>query len=116
MPCSRTISRQFTASGLREIRRIVAEKISDDGMRLAIHEVCLNAICHGGGAGWLAFDQCGGCQVWDFGPGIPPDYHQRVCASDEHGRGLLIARSLAAVTVASGPCGTLVTISPTEVR
>lgn len=90
----------------------MASKIPDDGMRLAIHEICLNAVTHGGGVGWLAFDLYGGCQVWDFGQGIPPGTPDPAEVLSEHGRGLLIARSLATVVVASGPCGTLVTIAP----
>jgi len=109
MPCSRTTPQEFTIDDLRRIRRLVATRIIDNGERLAIHEVCLNAVTHGGGTGWLAF--CGRnqtCQVWDHGQGIRRNPAPQV----ESGRGLLIARSLATVVVASGPCGTLVTIAP----
>lgn len=113
----------FAAGDLAAVRTAVAshalalglEPERRDDAVLVVHELCGNAVTHGGGAGRLVVwsePRRLICQVSDSGPGmaegaltgtdLPP---ARTCG----GRGLWIARRLAAVRISTGPTGTTVT-------
>jgi anti-sigma regulatory factor (Ser/Thr protein kinase) len=104
----------FDASTLHLLRERVAACAVAAGMReerasdvtLAVHELAVNAVRHGAGAGRLLMRAAGGalrCLVSDAGPGAAP-------WPVEQGHGLWIVRAVAGqVTVSSGPHGSQVT-------
>ena len=86
----------------------------DDVVMIA-HELASNAIRHGGGAGRLRLwrdDYRLLCRVTDTGPGLADvagSGAELPSAQVPGGRGLWIARRLAAVRIDSGPKGTVIT-------
>jgi serine/threonine-protein kinase RsbW len=90
-----------------------------DDVVITAHELCSNAVKHGGGSGrlrmWREADRIL-CRVTDLGSGMvdrtgrglgpPPPYAMG-------GRGLWIARRLAEVHIDTGPHGTTVTAAVT---
>jgi serine/threonine-protein kinase RsbW len=92
-----------------------------DDLVLAVNELAINAVRHGGGRGTLGIWYEGGtvwCRVRDSGPGIPEAVACR-CATPEppshtavEGRGLwLVHRMVATTVIETGPDGTTVTIA-----
>jgi anti-sigma regulatory factor (Ser/Thr protein kinase) len=82
---------------------------------LVAHELSTNAVRHGGGAGRLRLwrdDFRLLCRVSDSGPGLADAATAGVeppSARVPGGRGLWIARRLAAVRIDTGPTGTVIT-------
>jgi anti-sigma regulatory factor (Ser/Thr protein kinase) len=82
---------------------------------LVAHELCSNAVRHGGGAGRLRMWRAGEylfCQVSDAGPGlVEPERAgtKRPSPTVPGGRGLWIARQLSALEIETGPSGTTIT-------
>ncbi len=88
---------------------------------LAVNELAINAVRHGGGRGTLRIWYDGAtvwCRVRDDGPGIP-DAITSQCVSPQppsftafEGRGLWLVHQMAATTIIeTGPDGTAVTIA-----
>jgi anti-sigma regulatory factor (Ser/Thr protein kinase) len=128
MPTNRAVSvpvldRVFESGELTPLRSDVsayATELGANGERLddvvlLVHELCGNAVQHGGGAGRLQLwrdDHRLICRVTDQGPGLddpesagtelPP-------VRSVGGRGLWLARRIATVRIESGPAGTTVT-------
>jgi anti-sigma regulatory factor (Ser/Thr protein kinase) len=82
---------------------------------LVAHELCSNAVRHGGGAGrlrmWRA-DERLYCQVSDAGPGLVEPERAgayRPSPTVPGGRGLWIARQLSVLEIETGPSGTTIT-------
>ena len=82
---------------------------------LVVHELCGNAIRHGGGAGRLRLHRLGDrliCQVSDSGPGMTGTDHagtELPPLRTPGGRGLWLARRFSSVRIASSRSGTTVT-------
>ena len=88
---------------------------SVDDIVLTAHELCTNAVKHGGGSGrlhmWREDDRVV-CQVSDSGPGMADPAGGGPAPPAPYatgGRGLWIARRLAEVHIETGPHGTTVT-------
>jgi anti-sigma regulatory factor (Ser/Thr protein kinase) len=108
------------APDVGEVRRRVSAAARDAGLRpdhadrftLAVNEVVINALQHGGGVAEVAIRQDSGVVVTvaDRGPGLLLDDPIRLPSPDqEHGRGLwLIHRLCEDVTIDRGPGGTRV--------
>ena len=113
----------FAAGELAALRTAVAAHAIALGLEperledavLVVHELCGNAVMHGGGTGRLALWADGThliCQVSDSGAGmdeaaltgteLPPP-------RTAGGRGLWLARRFSAVRISTGPTGTTVT-------
>jgi anti-sigma regulatory factor (Ser/Thr protein kinase) len=113
----------FTAGELAAVRIAVAAHAIALGLEqdlledtvLVVHELCGNAVRHGGGTGRLRLRRVGDrlvCQVSDSGPGMGQTDlagTDRPPAPAPGGRGLWLARRFASVRIASGPSGTTVT-------
>lgn len=116
------LDQPFDADALFTLRSAVAAHASElgagpavDDTILVAHELSSNAVRHGGGSGRLRLWRAGAylyCQVTDSGQGLAdPDNTgtSRPPPSVPGGRGLWIARQLAAVEIDTGPEGTTVT-------
>jgi anti-sigma regulatory factor (Ser/Thr protein kinase) len=113
---------QFDEEALFTLRSAVAAHAAELGagtaladMILVAHELSSNAVRHGGGTGRLRLWRAGGhlyCEVTDTGPGLSDPESagtRRPSPSVPGGRGLWIARYMAAVEIKTGPDGTTVT-------
>jgi anti-sigma regulatory factor (Ser/Thr protein kinase) len=128
MPTNRPASvpvldRAFVSGQLTALRSEVSSYAAElgasgdrlDDVVLLAHELCGNAVEHGGGAGRLRMWRDNHrlvCRVTDDGPGL--DDVDRAGAAlpsalSEGGRGLWLARRIATVRIDSGPDGTIVT-------
>ncbi len=112
----------FAAGDLIRLRPAVAAYAAELGagrrgedVVLIAHELASNAIRHGGGTGRLRLwrdDYRLLCRVSDTGPGLADVAGagaELPSAQVPGGRGLWIARRLAAVRIDSGPKGTVIT-------
>ena len=79
------VDEQFDRSSVAAIRKKVSAAAAGQGLRdvpltrfaVAVHEIVLNAVRHGGGHGELRLWRAGGvlhCLVRDEGPGVPDRY------------------------------------------
>jgi anti-sigma regulatory factor (Ser/Thr protein kinase) len=90
-----------------------------DDIVLVAHELCSNAVQHGGGSGRLQLWREEGrimCRVADFGAGMADPARRGLEPPPPHatgGRGLWIARQLADVHIDSSAHGTTVTAAVT---
>jgi anti-sigma regulatory factor (Ser/Thr protein kinase) len=89
---------------------LVGQRLED--FLVAINEVAVNAVMHGGGSGRLALWHANGelvCEITDSGPGIPPDrVHGAALPSPlaVGGRGLWLARRLSdSMSISGGAVG-----------
>lgn len=109
---------EFGPDDLRHVREVVrtiaGERIPDraDNAVLAVHEVAVNSIVHGGGHGLLRIDETPGSLVFtvedDDGTGSAPRLAE-VDTLSTSGRGLLIAQRLSdELTIESGASRTRV--------
>lgn len=109
---------EFGPDDLRTVREIVravaVERIPDrvDNAVLAVYEVAVNSIVHGGGHGLLRIDETPGALVFtvedDDGTGSAPRLSE-VDTLSTSGRGLLIAQRLSdELTIESGASRTRV--------
>ena len=116
------LDQTFDASNLLPLRSAVAAYAAElgagarvDDLVLIAHELASNAVRHGGGGGRLRLwrdDYRVICRVSDDGRGIASagDAGAELPGPrSEGGRGLWIARRLAAVRIDSGPRGTTIT-------
>jgi anti-sigma regulatory factor (Ser/Thr protein kinase) len=98
---------------------VTGDRLND--LVLAVNELAINAVRHGGGRGTLRIWYDGKtvwCRMRDEGPGIPDAITAR-CVSPEppshtafEGRGLWLVHQMAATTIIeTGPDGTTVTIA-----
>jgi len=128
MPTNRMASvpmldRAFESGGLTGLRAEVASYAAElgatgtrlDDVVLLAHELCGNAVQHGGGCGRLQMwrdDHRIVCRVTDEGPGMT-DAETRgtelPSPRSEGGRGLWLARGIAGLRIETGPSGTTVT-------
>jgi anti-sigma regulatory factor (Ser/Thr protein kinase) len=110
----------FDGDGLTALRSAVAAYATElgagrriDDVVLVAHELASNVIRHGGGYGRLRLwrtDAAIRCRVSDSGPGLVGIGADELPSPQvPGGRGLWIARRLAAVTIETGPDGTIVT-------
>jgi len=128
MPTNRAVSvpvldREFVNGELSSLRGDVTAYASElgaagarlDDVVLLAHELCGNALQHGGGAGRLQMwrdDHELVCRVMDSGPGLDDVEQagsQLPSVRSIGGRGLWLARRIATVRIDSGPGGTTVT-------
>ena len=127
MPTNRRATRPvldqtFDAGNLLPLRCAVAAYAAElgagarvDDLVLIAHELASNAVRHGGGRGRLRLwrdDYRVVCRVSDGGPGITQAADagaELPGPRSEGGRGLWIARRLAAVRIDTGPEGTTIT-------
>jgi anti-sigma regulatory factor (Ser/Thr protein kinase) len=113
----------FDVNTLHELRKAVLAEATAAGMPdgramevvLAVHELAANAVRHGGGTGRARVHVVAGglrCQVSDPGKGSAdgdPSAARRWPVRPGHG--LWLVRNTADhLTVAAGPCGSLVTV------
>jgi anti-sigma regulatory factor (Ser/Thr protein kinase) len=116
------LDQTFDRSGLLALRCAVAAYAAElgagprvDDIVLIAHELSSNAVRHGGGAGRLRLwrdDYRLMCRVSDSGPGLADAAGTGVELPSPQmpgGRGLWIARRLAAVRIDTGPGGTVIT-------
>ncbi len=116
------LDQTFDEQALFALRSAVAAHAAELGASrsladtiLVAHELCSNAVRHGGGSGRLRLWRAGEflyCQVCDSGPGLADPERAgtvRPPPSVPGGRGLWIARQLADLHIASGPDGTRIT-------
>ncbi|GAA2579699.1 hypothetical protein GCM10010435_66220 [Winogradskya consettensis] len=93
----------------------VADERTAEDVVLIVHELCSNAVRHGGGTGRLQVWVAGGalhCEISDSGPGFaqPGLVGQALPApSLPGGRGLWIARKMSDLRIVSDDSGTTVT-------
>ena len=127
MPTNRRVTRPvldqaFDAGGLPALRSAVAAYAAElgagrrvDDVVLIAHELASNAVRHGGGLGRLRLwrdDFRLLCRVSDSGPGLADGATagaELPAPQTPGGRGLWIARRLAAVRIDTGPTGTVIT-------
>jgi len=112
----------FDGTALYALRNTVAAHIRDvtetrtaESVVLIVHELCSNAVRHGGGTGqlriWIA-DRALHCEVNDTGPGLTePGLAGRELPSPlvPGGRGLWIARQMSELSITTGDTGTTIT-------
>jgi anti-sigma regulatory factor (Ser/Thr protein kinase) len=116
------LDQTFDAGGLLGLRSAVAAYAAElgagrrvDDVVLVAHELSSNAVRHGGGAGRLRLwrdDFRLLCRVSDSGPGLADAATAGVAPPSPRvpgGRGLWIARRLAAGRIDTGPTGTVIT-------
>jgi anti-sigma regulatory factor (Ser/Thr protein kinase) len=119
-----TLTRDFTADDVTTLRHAVAQFAADNGMTdvtrywfvLAVHEVAVNAVRHGGGKGHLELWYADGhlqCRITDHGPGVPTNPHPglswtRPATNATSGRGLWLAQRVCQITTFSDGTGTTV--------
>jgi len=128
MPTNRAVSvpvldRVFGSGELAALRSDVAAYAAElgaagtrlDDVILLAHELCGNAVEHGGGAGRLQIwrdDHRLVCRVTDEGPGLVNaeiEGTELPSPRAEGGRGLWLARRIATVRIETGRSGTTVT-------
>jgi len=127
MPTNRRVTRPvldqaFDAGGLPALRSAVAAYAAElgagrrvDDVVLIAHELASNAVRHGGGLGRLRLwrdDFRLLCRVSDSGPGLADGATagaELPAPQTPGGRGLWIARRLAAVRIDTGRTGTVIT-------
>ncbi|MEU4427880.1 ATP-binding protein [Actinoplanes sp. NPDC024001] len=114
--------REFTGNDLGGLRRDVTHFAQENGLTgpvlyrfvLAVHELAINAVRHGGGHGRLDLQRTGDqlrCRISDHGPGMPPARHHNRPARDAlSGRGLWLAQHGGDLTWKSDNVGTTVTL------
>jgi anti-sigma regulatory factor (Ser/Thr protein kinase) len=116
------LDQTFDAGGLIALRSAVAAYAAElgagrrvDDVVLIAHELSSNAIRHGGGSGRLRLwrdDYRLMCRVSDGGPGLTDAANagaEPPAPQVPGGRGLWMARRLAAVRIDTGPTGTVIT-------
>ncbi|WP_305788634.1 ATP-binding protein [Symbioplanes lichenis] len=120
--CPTAFERAFDDSDLHGLRAAVATYVTGiagadaaETVVLIAHELCSNAVRHGGGSGrirlWVAGDGEIHCEVTDQGPGLTdPDVgHSLPPPSLPGGRGLWIARNMSELRIVTGATGTTIT-------
>lgn len=125
-PADPPLDQPFDADGLFALRSAVAAHATELGAGsvvadavLVAHELSSNAVLHGGRSGRLLLWRDGDrlyCQVTDSGGGLGDPAHAGTIRSHPSvpgGRGLWIARQLAAIEIATGPTGTTITAALT---
>ncbi|MET7419039.1 ATP-binding protein [Dactylosporangium sp. NPDC005555] len=102
----RAVSREFTGDGLRRVRDLVdraarvagISAVNAHNLVIAVNELAVNAVRHGGGSGRIVIEQTGDgvrIEVSDHGPGLPEHLSQELPAPDAvGGRGLWMVRNL----------------------
>jgi serine/threonine-protein kinase RsbW len=120
-PPARVRLRSVRAPDVGSIRRRLADVAAGAGVPaervapfiLAVNEIVINAIQHGGGIADVVIAANGDrleVEVRDYGDGIPPDVPTELPPLDQsHGRGLWLARQLCPA-VKVRPAGSLGTI------
>jgi anti-sigma regulatory factor (Ser/Thr protein kinase) len=116
------LDQPFDAEALFALRSAVAAHATEMGAGPAVpdiilvaHELSTNAVRHGGGSGRLRMWRSGDrlfCRVADGGPGLADPEHAgmtRPSPSVPGGRGLWIARQMAAVEIRTTADGTCIT-------
>lgn len=117
-----TLTRDFTAGDITDLRHTVARFAEDNGLTdltqyrfvLAVHEMAVNAVQHGGGKGHLELwhaDAHLHCRITDHGPGMATPHPSRPATHATTGRGLWLAQHACQITTNSGPTGTTVTLT-----
>ncbi|MFC4038512.1 ATP-binding protein [Dactylosporangium siamense] len=121
-----SVSRVFTAGGVRRVRQLVAHVGREAGLVerllpgfvLAVQELLTNAVRHGGGWGRIRLYRDGDvlvCVVTDHGPGFAGDLKRfggLPPVDSEGGRGLLLARQIAdSFHIGTGPAGATITVT-----
>ncbi len=116
----------FAASGITALRHTVRDRarasgLTDDALDdfvIAVHELVVNAVRHGGGRGFLRLRRDGDtliCDVTDHGAGFPggvPAPAGPPAADVPGGRGILLARQLSDTLMFSdGPEGVTATVT-----
>jgi len=114
----------FKADGLFRLRSAVAAYADELGagseggdVVLVAHELCSNAVKHGGGSGRLRLwrdDRGIRCRGSDSGAGMTDPASrgfERPSPQIPGGRGLWIVRRLADVHISTGPTGTTITVT-----
>jgi anti-sigma regulatory factor (Ser/Thr protein kinase) len=113
---------EFDLASLAELRVSVTAQAAQSGLAdmnqtkfvLAVHEVAVNAVRHGGGHGRLRLwrdDRDLWCLVSDHGPGIPAEHRggeRRRDSADRLGSGVglwLVRQVCSEVRIGSGPDG-----------
>jgi anti-sigma regulatory factor (Ser/Thr protein kinase) len=117
------LSERFDERSLSGLRQRVSAAAAGTGLDdltlskfvLAVHEITINAVRHGGGEGELRLwrDRDGlRCEVVDFGRGIPAERlgALRPSTGQIGGWGLWLARQICTVEATTGPDGTRVTL------
>lgn len=117
---------RFSHGDLARVRTLVAGFAAASGIGprlddvvLMAHELCANVIQHGGGDGRLWMWRDGHhlmCRVSDSGPGMADTARvgtELPASRSSSGRGLWLAKRVAAVQIATGPTGTTVTADVT---
>jgi anti-sigma regulatory factor (Ser/Thr protein kinase) len=117
------VVREFTARDLIALRHTVVRLAEDNGLTdpalyrfvLAVHEIAVNAVRHGGGQGQLELWRTSThlhCRITDQGPGMPPQTGPTRPTTDAtSGRGLWLAHRACQITTTSGHTGTTVTLT-----
>jgi anti-sigma regulatory factor (Ser/Thr protein kinase) len=113
-------------SGAAEVRHVVAaaaetiglDRVAADRFVVAVNEVVINAIRHGGGIADVTINGDDGrllVTVVDFGPGLSADVPTELPSPDQtNGRGLWLTHHLCDdVTIDSSPAGTRVRLAAT---
>jgi anti-sigma regulatory factor (Ser/Thr protein kinase) len=113
----------FDSTGLTALRHALAGQVAACGLAgqarddfvLAVNEVAVNAVVHGGGTGQLLLwcdAQRLRCEISDSGRGLAADLVPSTPATTaESGRGLWLASQLCGLEIATGPEGTTVGIA-----
>ena len=119
------LARDFTAADITTLRHAVAKFAEDNGLTdltryrfvLAVHEIAVNAVQHGGGKGhlelWYANSHLH-CRITDYGLGtsIRPDPSpSRPASHATTGRGLWLAQHACQITTNSDRTGTTVSLT-----
>lgn len=122
-PPAALLARDFTAEDIVELRRAVTRLAEDNGLAdvalyrfvVAVHEIVVNAIRHGGGHGRLEMWRADAnlfCRISDHGRGMPTERGLARPAIDATtGRGLWLARRPCEVTTSSDGTGTTITLT-----
>ncbi|GID33237.1 ATP-binding protein [Paractinoplanes brasiliensis] len=117
------LARDFTIENIVELRHAVTRLAEDNGLAdvalyrfvIAVHEIAVNAIRHGGGQGRLEMWRADAhlhCRISDHGPGMPTAPGRPVPAiTATTGRGLWLARRSCQMTTRVDDAGTTITLT-----